>query len=432
MDLRSTLAGSRRRVAAAVAVVLLVAVAAAFAAGLLGTPSVAGVENRFGGVNETATVVESNLTVTNPNPVGASLGGLTVDYAVEMNGIRMATGSKEGVSLSTGRSRLPLTTTVANERIPTWWVSHVRNDEETTLTVDAAVHSSTAGASFGAPKVERSVDTDLLSQFDSTETRPVNASSAVASDPVLYVNETRAAWGDVTANATELDVTFVVYNPKPYPVGTTEIGYDIGMNGVALGEGATESGVVIPPGETRTVETTTRIRNGNLDEWWVTHIERNQVSELRIDFSARLDLRATTVEVPLSALTYTKTVETDVFGTKSGANGTRTATPTPGESGERTAEATATPTPTATATPTPTATATDDGGLLGEEEGTATPTPTPTATPTPTPDDDGGLLGDDEATATPTPGATATPTSTPTSTPTDDDGLLGDRDVRVL
>jgi LEA14-like dessication related protein len=416
MDLRSMLFGSTRRLAVVVVVLLVLAVAAAVGLGVLGSPSVTNVENRFGGVTETTTVIESNLTVSNPNPIGASLGGLTVDYAVEMNGVRMAEGTREGVSVSTGTSTLHLTTDMANERIPAWWVSHVRTGERTTLTVDADVHSSTASASFDAPKLTRTVETDLLSEFNSTEPRPVNTNSGVVSDPVLYVNETRASWGEVTNETTELDLAFVVYNPKPYPVGMTEVGYDIGMNDVTVGEGATGSGVVVPPGEARAVETTTRIRNENLDEWWVTHIERNQVSELEIDFFARLDLRATTVRVPLSGLTYTETVETDIFGTKPGTNTTAgddgSSTATGADTGSTTeSELTGTETstrtsspisaPTSTATPTPTSTPTPEGGgLLGGGDGTETRTATPTATATETPTvtpDDGGLLGSSHA-----------------------------------
>jgi LEA14-like dessication related protein len=396
MDVRSTLFGSRRRTVVVVVVGLVAVGGAAVALGVVGSPTVTGVENRFGGVNESATVVESNLTVSNPNPIGASLGGLTVDYAVEMNGIRMAEGTKAGVSVSAGQSVLPFRTALANDRIPTWWVSHVRNGERTTLTVDAAVRSSVAGSSFGAPQVTRTVETDLLSEFDSTEPRPVNADAPFVTDPVLYVNETSASWGAVTTETTELDLAFVVYNPKPYPVGMTEVGYDVSMNDVTLGEGATDGGVVIPPGEARTIETTTRIRNENLDEWWVTHIERDQVSELTIDFAARLDLQATTIEVPLSALTYTKTVETDVFGTKpeSTASGAETASGSDRVTTTETAapdERTTTAVPTTTSTPTPS----DDGGLLGGGE--ATRTPEPESTPTPT--DDGGLLGEARAPA---------------------------------
>lgn len=51
-------------------VVLGVLVGVAVAVEFLGGPAVEGVGNRFGGVNETTTVVETDVLVSNPNPVG--------------------------------------------------------------------------------------------------------------------------------------------------------------------------------------------------------------------------------------------------------------------------------------------------------------------------------------------------------------------------
>jgi len=54
--------------------VLVVAIAAvaggSVALGVLGTPSVASVDNHFAGVSNQTTTVATDLTVTNPNPVG--------------------------------------------------------------------------------------------------------------------------------------------------------------------------------------------------------------------------------------------------------------------------------------------------------------------------------------------------------------------------
>ncbi|QCC48947.1 LEA type 2 family protein [Halobellus limi] len=388
------LLGGRLRTALVALVALGVLGGGAFAAGVIGVPSVAGVENTFGPVDENTTVVETDLTVSNPNPVGASLGGLTVDYEVLMNDVRLANGTKEGVSVGTGNSTLNFTTAADNDRIPPWWVSHVRNDERTTVTVDTSVTSETVGRTVDPPNVTRQVETDLLSQFNSTETRPIDADQPLVSDPVLYVNETSAQWGEVTDSRTAMDLTFVVYNPKPYPIGVSELGYDISMNDVAVGDGSTESEYVIPPKSTETIEATVYIRNDRIDEWWVTHLERNQVTDLRIDFDARLDLADTTVTVPLDSLTYTETIETDIFGTKPtdpDATGESDADDSSESSTETPSEGTETPTET---------TSTDDDGLLGDgTETTSAPTPTETptatetATPTETATDDGGLLG---------------------------------------
>ncbi|AZH24876.1 LEA type 2 family protein [Haloplanus aerogenes] len=411
--LRRLLSTTQRLVTLAVVAVIVTAAIAFF---FLSQPTVAGIDNRFGDVNETTTEIESDLQVRNPNPIGANLGGLTVDYAIDMNGIRMATGTKEGVSIEQGRSTVPMTTTLANERIPTWWVSHIRNGERTTLAVNADVHSSTLGASFGAPKVSRDIETDIISAFNSTEDRPVGSSPT--GGPVLVIRETSAQWGNVSASETNIDMRFVVHNPNSYAVPVSELSYRATMNGIEMGNGTTEDKGVIPPGGTRTIEATTTLNNQHIDEWWVSHLQNDQVTDLRIDFAARVELPTGTMEIPLDALTYSRTIETDIFDNKAddGSSGAGS------ESG--------TTTPTGTPTPTPS----DDGLLDGESTLTETPSDDGgTATPTPTPSDDGLLDGNGTATATPSDEDTATPTTTPTDddgtatptpTTTDDGGLL--------
>jgi len=409
MSLRSALFGSKLRIAVVVLVVLGVLGGGLFAAGVLGQPTVETVENRFAGVNDSTTVIETAIVVDNPNPLSANLSGLAVDYEVRMNDLEMATGSKEGVSIGRGTSRIPTRTYMRNERIPAWWVSHVRNGEHTDLTINAAVHSSTIGGTFDAPAVTRDVDTDIISQFNSTETRAVGSERSPSGDAVLYVNETSARWGSVTDAETPIEVSFTVYNPNAYPVAMSRLSFQTTMNDVAVGNGTTDREVVIPPGATETIHTTVNLDNSRLDEWWVSHLERNQVTDLRIDFSARLDLATTTVTLPLDPLTYERTIETDVFGTKpaDGANstdGTATATSDGGT-------ATASPSPTSTLAET-----TDDGDLLGDD---STGSPTSTGTPPST--------STDAPTSTPTDTPASTPTDTPATTDettTDDGGLL--------
>jgi LEA14-like dessication related protein len=233
----------------------------------------------------------------------------------------------------------------------------------------------------------------------------VNASQPLVSDPVLYVNETSAQWGEVNESRTPLALDFRVYNPKSYPVGVSEIGYEITMNDVAVGEGTTEQGYTVGPKSAETVETTTLIDNTKLDEWWVSHLERDQVTDLRIDFYARLEVTGgETIRVPLRSLTYTETIETDIFGNDAGGSdyagdgrtdeggddSTTSSAETPGDS---TAEGTATDSQTTT----------DDDGLLDDTttEGTTTEGSETTSAPTPTPTnetsgttttDDGGLF----------------------------------------
>ncbi|WP_435115274.1 LEA type 2 family protein [Halolamina sp. C58] len=371
-------AASTLKIAAAVFGVLTLSVGGAWAVGIIGAPSVVGVDNGFGPVNESTTTIESEIVVNNPNPFGVRLGGLTIDYAVEMNDVRMATGGREGLGVNaSGNTSIPLTTLMNNDRIPPWWVSHVENGENTTLTVDASIHSDLLGQSF-EPQIERSVNTNVIGGFNSDEERPIEVDRPFAPEPVLWLNSTSGEWGAVSNETTEIDTAFELYNPNPTPVTISEIGYEIEMNNVTMGEGATEGAVSIAPGELETVRATTALQNENLDEWWVSHLQNDQTTQLEVTFYARIDLSSfggDTVEIRLDSIQ--RTIETDIFGNADGGSGDGS-------------ETDGTPTPDGTETATP---PDDEGTATPSDTPTdgETPTPSPTPTPTPTPTDDGLL-----------------------------------------
>jgi LEA14-like dessication related protein len=313
----SALTAGKLRIALVGALVVAAAVGGAFALGVLGVPSVAAVNNSFGDVTNETTVVETDLVVSNPNPIGVGLDGVSVNYTVSMNDVEMARGGREGVSVASGNSSIALETDLANDAIPPWWTSHVRNDERTTVAIDATVTSDLLGRSADLTRT-REIQTDLIGAFTSDETRPVNADAPLVDDPVLYVNETRGRWGTVSDAETPIEMEFDVYNPNLEPYVVTEIGYDVTMNGVEMGSGSTEEEYVIPSYGSETVALTAALRNERLDDWWVTHLDESvnghQVSDLRIEFYAVVELPSgEELTVPLDALTYEETVETDIF-----------------------------------------------------------------------------------------------------------------------
>ncbi|WP_232688350.1 LEA type 2 family protein [Halobacterium zhouii] len=318
MDVRALLLGSTLRVAVTSILGVGLVVSGAFFAGILGVPSVATIDNEFGAVNESRTAIQTDLVVHNPNPIGVRLGDLTVEYAVAMNGIEMASGAKHGIGIGTGNSTVNLTTDLQNERIPDWWASHVKNGERTNLTITATAHSGLLGRSATFQPAPKTIRTDVISQFNSSEDRPVNAGVPLVEDPIMVIEETNASWGTVTKSETPIQMEFDVYNPKTAPVAVTNVGYNITMNGVLVGQGEVSQTESIPGHTRRTIETPTVIDNERLDEWWVSHLRNNQTTELRIDFYAEVEPPGTTepVRVPLRELTYTRTIETDIFGSK--------------------------------------------------------------------------------------------------------------------
>jgi len=381
------------------AIVVLVVVG--LTVGVLGAPSVEGIENRFAAVDDNATTINTTIGVRNPNPVGVDVGDLSIDYAIAMNDVEMATGEKHGLALDSGQSDIPFTTRMNNTRIPAWWYTHVSNGERTAVVAAVDVsHGLLGGNDISLPQ-EQTISTDIIGQFNDSTTRPIDANRPLVTDPVLYVNETAATYGEnVTRQETPLDMAFTVHNPKPYPYAVSEIGYTIEMNGVEVGSGSTADPYAIPGGTTRTLDARTVIQNENLDDWWVSHLERDQVTTLTIDVYLVVDPDTTgtlgeTVDpfrIDADPLDYETTIETDIFGTKAsdGLTGNATTTGSTDGAGSGSATPTETPTPTDSGTDTPTETTLP----VDPDPSTTTEASEPTSTATPTePTDDGGLLG---------------------------------------
>lgn len=317
-SVRSFLGDNALRILAALVLVPVLVIAGGFATGVLGTPSVEGVDNRFGAVTDETTEIQTNVSVRNPNPVGLSLDGTTITYNMSANGVPLATGEKEGITIGSGDSTIHSTTRMQNDRIPDWWVSHLQNGEQSTMSVDATVDVGLLGQSFDVQQ-QRSTSTDVLAEFNTSEPHQVNAEAGPAvQDPILNINETSGWWGDVSQSETPINMEFKAHNPQTLqPVTITTIGYNITMNDLQVGSGEVEQNRVIRGGQTKTIPLTTVIDNQRLDEWWVSHLERNQVTEFKIEFSANVELQdGTTDTVPMDAISFTETIETDILGSK--------------------------------------------------------------------------------------------------------------------
>jgi len=326
--LKAALLGSKLRIAATALGVVVVALGAAVALGVFGVPTVENVDNRFGEVNDTTTVVVTDLQVNNPNPVGTGFLDTSATYTVRMNDVRMAEGERGSIGLSPGQNELRLQTYMDNQRIPDWWVTHIRNGERTDVSIDARVRSGTLGQGVTIQQGQ-TINTSMIERFNSTETRAVDSNSPVFEDPMLYVNETSGRWGNVTESETPIRTSLVAYNPKSVPYTVTQISYEITMNNITVGQGTSDQEYIIEPGTSEEIATRTAIRNSNLDEWWVSHLRNDERTELRIQFAATIEVEdptsvtgeTLTLDVPLSAITHEETIETDILGSGNETSG---------------------------------------------------------------------------------------------------------------
>ncbi|WP_135824691.1 LEA type 2 family protein [Halorussus ruber] len=284
-------------------------------------PAVESVENEWGEVTKDETQIRTTVVMDNPNKVGVP-GAASVTYDVTMNDVTMAEGSSGGLSLSPGRNEIALKTGIDNEKIPAWWASHINNGEETTLSVEPS--AKVAFVSKGLPSFDRTFETDMLSSFDSQSGQSVQ----VGNRTLLTVEETEASWGHATEDETPLRFAGTVHNPNSAPITFSKIGYEVSMNDVTVAEGTTEGGVEISANSTDTIRINSTLDNGKLDEWWVSHLNRGERTDLNVSVFAVVEGEEGTQRVPLPFLSQRVAFETDILG---GGTATTRALGPPGE-----------------------------------------------------------------------------------------------------
>ncbi|WP_433626497.1 LEA type 2 family protein [Halomicrococcus sp. NG-SE-24] len=95
------------------------------------------------------------------------------------------------------------------------------------------------------------------------------------------VESTSSEWGTVSEESTEIRTNVVVNNPNPVGVPpVVDMGYEIGMNGVTVGEGE-ESGVGLGTGRS-TVSLSAKIDNEKIPNWWATHVNGGEQTTMTV------------------------------------------------------------------------------------------------------------------------------------------------------
>lgn len=296
------------KVAAGVAVALVLASAAgAYVALTVERPSVESVENEFGAVSTETATVDTRVVVHNPND--RTLPAATVEYAVAMNDVELATGRKRSVRLRPGRNVVELTARLDNGQIPEWWVTHVERGEQTSLTTRARVRFADLPFTVSLPPDRRRVETDLLGALGGGQ----DATVRMGDTPLLAVADQRATWGETTSERTPVSVRMDVANEHNRTVSLDGVATEIRMNGVTVGE-ETADGFALAPGERRTVTVDAGIEPERMQRWWVSHLRRNQTTQLNVTVEGIVERDGERHRVPLGALDTRAVLRTDLLG----------------------------------------------------------------------------------------------------------------------
>ncbi|MFB6353535.1 MAG: LEA type 2 family protein [Halobacteriales archaeon] len=259
----------------------------------------------WGDANGTVTPVTLTAQVTNAHDRPVTLDG--VGYRVEMNDVTLGEGvDRSGFSVDPGETEtLEIRAALRTERFDRWWVSHLRHDETTTLSIGTTAVVAGDGD-------DPTVHLDLVSMQLELSTDLLGGGGATTSDRSTQVGPrgleppsadiAALAWGDVSEAVTELEATVAVRNPNTRSALNELVDLTIRqratVNGVPVANG-TAAIEDLPAGQSN-VTVTAELDNGKVPTWWARHVNNGESSTVTVNATALVDLGATVIERPLS------------------------------------------------------------------------------------------------------------------------------------
>ncbi|GAA0674165.1 LEA type 2 family protein [Natronoarchaeum mannanilyticum] len=119
------------------------------------------------------------------------------------------------------------------------------------------------------------------------------------------------SWGTVEENRSEVETEIAVDNPLLLRVsdGAANVRYTVAMNDVRVAD-EREKRVQLQ-GRDDVVTVRTWVDNDEIPDWWVTHVNRNETTTVRVDPTVALEYGG--VDVPADSLTRERTFRTDLL-----------------------------------------------------------------------------------------------------------------------
>jgi LEA14-like dessication related protein len=272
--------------------------------GCISKPEMSYVKNEWGEVGSSYTEIITKVGVNNPLPI--SLPVKDIKTEIYMNGIKMGQGSAIKADIrANSESEVIISTKIDNEKIVDWWVTHIKNGEETNVDVKGKLILDIFGITqFEYPLDFKSqIKTDILDAIGFKEAKGFSG---------FFIDEVKSEWGDVNKDYTEIktNVKFKVN----LPIHIVKFRYSIELNGIQIAEGVENVDKTIKTSQN--VVFVSYIDNSKIPEWWVSHIKNGEKTNGKVIIEPTIEISGKEFEIPLIKQSFT--FETNMLG---GLNG---------------------------------------------------------------------------------------------------------------
>ena len=102
-------------------------------------------------------------------------------------------------------------------------------------------------------------------------------------------------------------------NPIPFTIQIPQITYNISMNNIIIGNGNITNNFILKANNDSVINLITTIDNTRLDDWFVSHLQNNESSNLNITISSIIEYEGISFRID-DFLIYTHEFDTDILG----------------------------------------------------------------------------------------------------------------------
>lgn len=283
-----------------------------FVTGVVSVPTIKNYSSRWGEITDNTTEIITSIQIDNSNPFNFNVPIAKVEYTMEMNNIEMAHGIYDDINLKKGLSTVELVSYFDNRKIPEWWVSHLKNNELTTVDIKPEIVIDLVLADPGVKVSSKTIpiETNILANVDNLDGETVQVGLID-----LDFNPSSVSWGTISNQTTEILLDVVITNPVNFSIQMPEVNYAINMNNITIGEGSIKNSVILEPEEDTTINMVTKIENDMLDNWFVSHLRNNEHSTIEIFMNTTVRYKNIDYEIDDFNI-YTHDFDTNILGVK--------------------------------------------------------------------------------------------------------------------
>ena len=227
------------------------------------------VSNSWGKVSLDVTTVNTKIVINDPN---LYLVPLKVLCDIYLNGIKMVADVGEDMQITKCASgtSVRFSATIDNENIIKWWVSHIKRGEKTKVRIEGKLIISLDRVDLVYPYFrETEFETNMLKGLNGRNLGHINVEIIK-----LGIDSLSSRWGKVSQAETQIIHKLTIHNfgfTFASPT-VTDVEYELTLNGIKMARGNAGLPLILLPGQKRSVTFTSKIDNGNIIKWWVSHI----------------------------------------------------------------------------------------------------------------------------------------------------------------